>query len=62
MNVPNWLAFSRMAVTLVGPGGAGDGAGDCPEVRVEWRMRMGMRRRSFILFEGGEGGLVVERF
>lgn len=33
----NWLAFSRMAVTLVGPAGAGAGAaaGGWPEIRVQ---------------------------
>lgn len=33
--MPNCLAFSRMAVTFVGPSGAGAGAGDCPRVRVQ---------------------------
>lgn len=35
MNVVNWLAFSRMAVTLVGPAGAGAAAGGWPEIRVQ---------------------------
>lgn len=43
MNVVNWPAFSRMAVTLVGPGGAGAAAGDWAEVRVE---EMKKRRRA----------------
>lgn len=35
MNVVNWPDFSRIAVTLAGPGGAGAAAGDWPEVGVE---------------------------
>lgn len=44
----NLPAFSRMAVTFVGPAGAGPGAaaGDCPRVGVQWIATRRRRRGS----------------
>ena len=55
MKVVYWPAFSRIAVMLVGPAGAGAGAEDWPEVLVHWRKRISRRTGEtscFIIFSG----------
>lgn len=53
MNMVNRPSFSRMAVTLVGPGGAGAAAGDCAVVGMQCirkKMRSGNWMNSFFIF------------